>query len=337
MRTSRIGGAGNISPIQSPDASTSHARRPSSTGNSVPTPRAASGQLGALHDLSKNRSLSPNAGSFEAKRPLIDFKKKVQDSNSAAGKNVTEINQRTKLAPYSPKDKIPAGYEIVTHITNDDIEFKVAGKMVEGDRSRFNVKDPKTGITLCTLKRMPTEGGVFLWAHPEKAGVLGGAWNEHWTPGGKKFYYDPAQGYWYDNAVHETEPRDPPQSYPTYQAEGYTPLGHVGPAVPSRTLSYGPPERYNPPVLPSEILNTPLPSGISKYTRRANGSGRGKRTSDQIVYQVDGEIKGQKQEFAISRNHKYTVEGEIQKRNDAIEARRAMQNNTWSKGWRPPK
>lgn len=77
---------------------------------------------------------------------------------------------------YNSGKHLPADYEIVTHVASNGEEFRVAGKKMQGDASRFLVVNIDTGECICTLKRTPASqrGSVFVWMHPEDTGVKGG-------------------------------------------------------------------------------------------------------------------------------------------------------------------
>lgn len=93
-----------------------------------------------------------------------------RQNNNPSSREKTDLLQTYQ---YHPDMTLPADYEIVSHLSTDGREFKVAGKRMEGDSSRFYAKNASTGETLCTLKRTPTEGG-FVWMHPEDTGLRGG-------------------------------------------------------------------------------------------------------------------------------------------------------------------
>ncbi|RZI39972.1 hypothetical protein EGT07_26095 [Herbaspirillum sp. HC18] len=98
-----------------------------------------------------------------------------QPGTAQLEQELLERSAKLQSHAFRPDVQLPPEYEVVTHVAPDGQVFKIVGERMPGDPSRFLAKNPKTGETLCTLKRMPAADGGVVWMHPESVGLHGGA------------------------------------------------------------------------------------------------------------------------------------------------------------------
>jgi hypothetical protein len=106
MATSPVGGAGNTSPIQyHPETSTSKHQSRSTDNPAASPPNTAGAQLSDLREISKKRSLSPDAGFPESKhlRVASPAIKQEQESNKPDKSELPVVVGKISRSHYASK------------------------------------------------------------------------------------------------------------------------------------------------------------------------------------------------------------------------------------------